>query len=278
MRALAAVILDLLREAMERRWFLALGVAITGVLVVLGLSLRLDVVDGALAATRFFGRPLGTDIQAVDVALRPVYEAAAYIVFYGGLLFGVLACSDFAPSLLAAGRIELLLSLPLRRWQLLVGTFLGVLLLGTLGGLYGAGGLTLLLGIKTGYWTLRPLLTALVGAAAFASVYGVMLTVAVFARSAALSSATGLLVFVAGVVAGFRQELLELYSPGLGRQVFAALTLPLPRISRLAKLSARLATAQAVDGALLARLVLAAVVFGVAALLVGVWRLERRDF
>lgn len=278
MRALLSVVLDLLREALERRWFLALGAGITVALLVLGVSLRLDVVDGALAATRFFGRPVGTDIQAVDVALRPVYLAASYLIFYGGLLFGVLACSDFAPGLLAPGRIELLLSLPVRRWQLLAGTFFGVLLLGAAGALYGAGGLSLLLGMKTGYWTVRPLLVALVASVAFSAVYGVMLAVAVFARSAALSAATGLLVFVAGIVAGYRQELMGLYAAGPGRQVFAAATLPLPRLSTIANLAARLASGQTADGVLLARLLVAAAVFGVGALLVGVWRLERRDF
>ena len=95
-----------------RRWFLALGLAITVILFIMGAALRLDVVDGALAATRLFGRELHTNIRSVDVALRPVFQAASYIVFYGGLLFGILSCADFAPSLLSPGRIEHLLSLP----------------------------------------------------------------------------------------------------------------------------------------------------------------------
>src|SRR5262249_41105822 len=136
-----AVALDLLREAASRRWFLALGGAITLLLAVLGLALQIEVVDGALAATRLFGEVMRTDIQSVDVALRPVFRAAAYVVCYGGLAFGVLACADFAPSLLAPGRIEHLLSLPVRRWELCAGTFLGVMALAVGGAVYGAGGL-----------------------------------------------------------------------------------------------------------------------------------------
>ena len=40
-----AVALDLLREAAARRWFLALGLALTGILMLLLTSLRLEVVD-----------------------------------------------------------------------------------------------------------------------------------------------------------------------------------------------------------------------------------------
>ena len=101
----------------------------TGLLLLLVTSLRLEVVDGALAATRLFGQPLVHDIQSADVALRPVFLAASQLVFWGGLAFGVLSCADFAPALLSPGRIEHLLSLPVRRWELLAGTFLGVLVL-----------------------------------------------------------------------------------------------------------------------------------------------------
>ena len=106
----------------------------------MGLSLRMEVVDGALAATRLFGKLVHHDIQSADVALRPVFKVASYLLYYGGLAFGILACADFGPSLFSPGRIEHLPALPVRRWQLLVGTYLGVLALSLLGALYGAGG------------------------------------------------------------------------------------------------------------------------------------------
>ena len=134
MRAALTVAGDLLREASSRRWFLALGIGITTLLVVLGFALRLEVVDGALAATRLFGKDVGRgDIRSVEVALRYVYRAVAYVLFYGGLAFGIVACSDFGPSLLAPGRIEHLLSLPVRGFELLLSTFLGVLVLSLIG-------------------------------------------------------------------------------------------------------------------------------------------------
>ena len=59
---IATVALDLLRQALSRKWFLGLGIAITLGLGVIGLSLRMDVVDGALAGTPL--APVATFIPA----------------------------------------------------------------------------------------------------------------------------------------------------------------------------------------------------------------------
>jgi Cu-processing system permease protein len=272
------VALDLLREAASRRWFLALGLGITLLLCVVGLTLRMDVIDGALAATRLFGKVVNTDIRSVDVALRPVFRAAAYVIFYGGLAFGIIACADFAPSLLAPGRIEHLLALPVQRWQLLAGTFLGVLVLATAGALYGAGGLALLLAVKTGVWTVRPIMAALIASVTFSAIYGGMLTAALFVRSAALSAATGGALFIAGIVAGYRDRIDTFFVSGAARTGFRAVTWLLPRISTLADASADLAASAAVDRAALASELVGLAVFGLAALSLGISRFEARDF
>jgi len=273
-----AVAMDLLREAASRKWFLALAIGITAVLGILAFALRLDVVDGALAATKFFGQTIRTDIRSADVALRPVFQATAYMIFYGGLVFGIVACADFGPSLLAPGRIEHLLALPLRRSELLAGTFLGVLALSVMGALYGAGGLALILGLKTGVYTVRPVLAALLASVTFAAIYGAMLAVAVVVRSAAISAATGVFLLVAGTIAGNRDKLDSFFEEGIARTIFRAVTLLLPRVSTLANASSDLAGSLPIDGLALASQVAGLSVFGFAALALGVHLFEQKDF
>jgi hypothetical protein len=278
MRPVLGIAGYVLREAASRKFILAFVVGITLVLVVMALSLRIDVVDGALAASRLFGEVLSTDIRAVDVALKPVFQAAAALVFYGGILFGIVSCSDFAPGLLSPGRIEHLLALPLRRWQILAGTFLGVMTLAVGGALYGSGGLVLIFGVKTGFWTVGPLVAALLACVGFAAVYAVMLTTATLVRSAALCAALGGLTLMAGIVAGYRTKLASFIEEGLSRELFKAVTLVLPKLSTVAQASMDLAASTPLEVRSLGMLLAGVGVFGLGVLAVGFWWFEGRDF
>lgn len=269
---------DLIREALARRWFLALGFAITALLGVIAAGLSMEVVDGALSATRLFGDVVDTDIVAADVALRPVFRASAYVIFYGGLAFGILACADFGPELLSPGRIEHLLSLPIGRAALLLGTYCGVLCVIASAALYGAAGMTAILGLKTGVWTPRLLVTAPLGALTFAAIYGVMLSGAVFVRSAALTTLAGGLLFISGIFAGYRAEVALVFEGGLGRAVFEVWSAFIPPVSAIADGAAAISASSPVDLPELSRRVAGTVVFGAAALAVGLWRFERKDF
>lgn len=278
MRTMLAVAADLIREATKRKWFLGLAIAITAVLVTLSLSLRMDVVDGALAATRLFGKLTRGPIQSVDVALRPVFMAVAAVVFYGGSVFGIIACADFAPTLLSPGRIEHLLALPVRRWQLLAGTFLGVLALSLAAALYGSGGLIVLLGVKTGLWTWRPLVAGLLSSVSFAAVYAAMLTASLYARSASVSAAIGFVVFISGIVSGFRYDLIPMFEPGVGRTLFTGYTMLFPRISALAGAAMDIAGYRPLQVHSLWSLLAGMLVFGGGVLTLGIWRFEQKDF
>jgi len=273
-----AIARDLLAEARSRRWVLAFLGGATLLLAAVAFGLRFEVVDGALAATRLFGGDLKSDVRSVDVALRPLFVATSYLVFYCGLVFGVVATADFAPALLAPGRIEPLLALPVRRWQVLAGTFLGVEALVLAAALYGGAGVALLLWLKTGVANAGPLVAAASAAVAFAPIYAAMLTAALGVRSAALSGGAGLLLLVAGVVAGNRAAVAELFQPGASRSVFLGVTSLLPRLSALAKVAAAASESRPVPGGPLLALVAGTLAFALAVLALGVDRFERRDF
>lgn len=278
MRGVLGIAAYVLREAASRKFILAFLLGVTAVLVTISLSLKIEVVDGALAASRLFGEVMNINIRAVDVALKPVFMAASSIVFYGGILFGIVSCSDFAPSLLSPGRIEHLLALPVRRWQVLVGTFVGVMMLAVGGAVYGAGGLWLILGVKTGYWTVGPLIAALLASVAYAAVYAVMLTCATLVRSAALCAAAGGVFLVLGVIAGFRRGIAPVLEEGVSRTGFELLTLFLPRLSSLANASASIAASMPLEQHSLGAVLAGVGLFGMGVLALGLWHFERKDY
>ncbi len=278
MRTTLHVARDLLREALARKWVLGLLIGITFVLALLGLFLRLDVVDGAIAGSKLFGAIISEDIVSTDKAMRPVYMAAAGIGFFGGALFLAIACSDFAPSLLSPGRIEHLLSLPVSRWQLLLGTYLGVLTLSAGCTAYGALGVTVVFGLKTGFWTTSLLAGSLLGVVGFCALYAAMLTTAFFVRSAAASSAVGLLVLVMGIVSSTREKIEDGLEDGVGKVLFHYGVQPFPQLWRLAVQCISLAGDDGFNAAVTWRLVAGALIFSMGMLAVAAWRFERKDF
>lgn len=269
---------DLLREARARRWVLALFAGVTLLLVALGFGLQLEVVDGALAAARLFGGVMDRSIRPADVALRPLFQASSAIVFYAGLLLGIIACADFGPSLLAPGRIEHLLALPVRRSELLVGTFAGVLALVLLGSLYGGAGLALMIWVKAGVFNAGPLFAAALAAIAFSALYAAMILAAVAVRSAAVSAAAGLAVYVTSVIAGKRAVLGQLFAPGIRRSVFLAATAPFPRLTALGDAALAVADGQPLGWAQLAGLLLGTALFSAGVLALAVALFERKDY
>src|SRR5262249_18395959 len=83
------------------------------------------------------------------------------------------------------------LSLPVRRWELLAGTFLGVLALALAGAVYASAGLVLVLGGKTGVWTGWPVVSAGLAALAFGGVYVGVVALAVWGAQPGLCGAGG---------------------------------------------------------------------------------------
>ncbi len=278
MTQLLRVAVDLLFEASRRKWFLALFGAITVVLLLLGFFLQLDVVDGAISGSKLFGSVLFDDIVTTNRVFAALYQVVAYVSFYGGACFLAIACSDFAPELFSPGRIEHLLSLPVARWQLLFGTYLGVLTLSAASALYGATGLTVLVGLKTGLWNPNLLFSSAIALAGFVALYAVMLSSTLFVRSAAVSGLAAAVVLVVGILASFRDAIAAAIDPGIGRTLFSWLVLPFPRLGSLATVSAQVAAGGAIQWPVLARLTGGCVLFAAALLFVAQWRFENKDF
>lgn len=276
MRNTLRVAIELLYEALHRRWLLSIFVLLSLAGVVLAFTLKMDVDGGLLAGASFFGVRTELPLQASDVALRPLLVSLCYGSFFLGVPFGAFACADFAPTLLAPGRIEHLLSLPVRRGQWLAGTYLGVLLVALLCAGYAALILTVLVGVKAGVWSPLLLAGALGSCVAFASVYGAMLASAVLVRSSGLSAAIGVGLFFAGNLLT-RPGAATLFDEGWKRTLFLAAVAPLPRLWGVAEIGPALSGLVAFDASLL-RTALGTLLFGVACVMLALWQFERRDY
>lgn len=225
---------DVVVEAFARRFMIGIFAIITLGLLTLTAALDLDVVQGSLAAGRLFGMNLGNPLLAPDLALSQFFALAAYPIFYMGLIFGVVASAGIAVTLLAPGRVELLLSLPLRRSDLVLGIFLGVVLLNALSLAFAVGGLALVLFFKLGVVSPAPAAGALMALFGFMPLYAVMLLATTLIRAANVSTGSGTLFIFLASITSRREEFLALFQPGLRKEIIAFFIAPLPRLHLLA--------------------------------------------
>jgi ABC-2 type transport system permease protein len=227
----------------------------TLVWVMLAFALNLDIVEGSLAGLRIFGAEatpsevvrdpdtgeVVTDPASGD-ALREIFSLERIVVevervvavlsYWAGILLALFATASLLPSLLAPGRIDLLLSKPISRARLLGGHLLGVFLTMLVVAVYLFGMVWLVMSWKTGIWRPHFFQAMLLVVGMFGVMYSVVALIGVTARSAplALLVAYGLM-FASWILAAKDQLVPQIKPPW--RQVFLGFYHVLPNFGEV---------------------------------------------
>src|SRR6185436_21032642 len=176
-----ALVRDTFREAFARKIFWGFFGCATAIILFFIFLMRIDVVEGALATISLFGK----ESRAQDVVslVRNVHGALAAFLYGFGLFLAVFASAGLIPTIFEPGRIELLLSKPVRRYHILLGRYLGNLLVIAFNMLYLVLSVWLILGIKTGIWTPQFLYSIALAIFVFAVLLTIVLVIAVLSES-----------------------------------------------------------------------------------------------
>lgn len=238
---------DVVREAIFSKYLIVLfGIIFLG-LVALALSLDLEVVDGMISAGKLFGGSIiGGAPMAAGQLLQSVLPVIVYMVSFLGCIFMIIAVADIAPRVLQPGRVELTLSLPIRRHELVVGIYLGVLFIAASATLFGIGGASAVLFFKLRLVSAAPFVGALTALVGFLAIYGAMLASSAVARSPALAAGFGFLIFGCGLATSDRRLVLSLMKSGVTRELAALVMGPLPRLKTLADIGGEYAAGSAI--------------------------------
>jgi ABC-type transport system involved in multi-copper enzyme maturation permease subunit len=283
MRPLYGLLMLTFRELWAKRIVLGLFLISSLVLLVITFALNLDVVEGSLEGLRLFGEEASPDpeqggpsggqlsLSRVVIAVESIVAGAAYWV---GILLALFASSGLFADLQAPGRVELMLSKPIGRLQVLVGHVLGVWAAISALTLYLMGGTWLIMSLKSGVWNPRFLVSTLLVIGMFAVMYGAVMLMNVWTGSTALTLIVAYgLIFVSLVLAG-AGEIAPFLGP-VGEPVFWGLYHVLPNFTEVTTLVTALAKDQPVSSwyPLLSSLLFGAAAYGLTGLL-----FVRRDF
>lgn len=233
---MTGILLLTLRELSARKVVVGLFVVATVVWLALALALQLDVVDGSLAGARILGedaldgevynddgllvddagnvvlddegnpQPLQDEFPFGSTLLESfVFGAQAFVsgaAYWVGILLALFATGGLVASLTERGQVDVLLTKPLSRHQVLAGRLAGVGLVMFALLVYLFGAVWLVMSLKSGLWNPRFLLAIPVVFGMFAAVYGVVALAGVWSGSGPLSMITVLgLLFVTLILA-----------------------------------------------------------------------------
>ncbi len=177
------------RELWSRR--VVVGLFVLSTLVWLLLAYALDF-EPALPAG--MAEEFGPDGPSREFLMQRLVDARAGVIaglsYWGSILLALFAVVPLFGSFTAAGHAELLLAKPMSRAQLFAGHVAGVLALMLLLATYLIGAVWLVIGLKTGIWVFRFLLTIPLLVGVFGALYAAVTLVQIATNSVAVGLLT----------------------------------------------------------------------------------------
>jgi len=177
-----AIVKSTIREAFSRKILLSLFILFSLIVLLIAAAINLNAVEGIpslLQAQQDF------DYRAfiVKIELMMISQPSFLIIM---LLF-IIMSSSFIPSLLQKGNIELTLSKPVSRTELILGKFVGGVIIVFLALAYLIILVWLIISFKTGIWHFAFLQSILWYTLIFAILYSLVILTGVITRSTILS-------------------------------------------------------------------------------------------
>jgi ABC-type transport system involved in multi-copper enzyme maturation permease subunit len=227
LRVQAALIADTFQEARARWLFWGLFGLSTLLIVIFLFVLKIDLVQGAvsLLGIERTTSPLYDVRRFVNIS----YSWVSIVLYIWGTFLAIFASSGLIPSVLEPGRIALLLSKPIHRTTLLVGRYIGNLLVVILNHVYLIASIWLIIGWKTHIWEPRFLLAIPISVFIFAVLLTVVVFIGVISESAALSTMVAVALMLISAILAQRQIVVKLLSYEWSRQLWLALYWALPK-------------------------------------------------
>jgi hypothetical protein len=266
-----------IRELAAKATLYVLAGISTLMLIFAALAIGADSTADGMSIT-FFGKPASPPVTHDTLAdLAGKLEAGfAGGLFFGVVVFGVFGTAGVIPDALEKGTVDLYLSKPIARWQLLLGKYLGSVAVIFLNILYFIGGLWLIVGVKVGVWNTQFLLSAFLLTYVFASLYAVVAFFGVVSRNMAIAIIAGILYLLlgAGPLEGRQTGLYLLSESGIYRGILDGLYYVFPQIPAMESGAIHLISGEQAQLTPFAQSLLSAGgILGVAA-----WLLHRKDF
>jgi ABC-type transport system involved in multi-copper enzyme maturation permease subunit len=268
-----ALIIDTFREAMARRIFWGLFGLTALILLFFLLVMRIDVVEGAVATMTLFGNTSrATDLTKI---VNSSYAAVAAFLYSVGMFLAVFASAGLIPSVLEPGRIELILSKPITRAHLLLGRYVGNVLVVAVNIVVLVLGAWTIFGAKTGIWKVEFLITIPATLFIFSVLLAVVVLVGVLFESTAVSTMVPVVMMILSPILAQDETARKLLSSEWSRALWRGLYWTLPKVFDTGRMTLNIVLR---DGSVSWWPIWTSGLFAIVVMACALWRFEQRDF
>ncbi|MBN1448244.1 MAG: ABC transporter permease subunit [Bacteroidetes bacterium] len=243
---LLAIIEHTLREGLARKTIIGFFVISSFFLVVAVLTAIF------IPSTLELGNPQ-TGQETIDLmnnqeVIRQVQALLAGFINFAALLLSIFATASIIPNTLEKGSIDLLLSKPVSRNEILFGKFIGSLLIVILNVGYYIIGMWLIFGVRTGFWNTGFLAVTLSITFTFLVLYAPMMVIGISSRSSALTIIIlYVFLFLISPILETREIIAQVASNDTVKHILDVLYYPLPKPDALGLVSRSLVMGETFD-------------------------------
>jgi len=224
------IIKNTFREALAKKIFIGYYIFYAIVVLLMLFAVNLDTVEGVISLT---------DIkQSVHLVEKGFLDISwALIVF-----FSLISTASFIPSMLEKGTIDLLISKPVSRFNILLSKYLGAVLFMFISMVFLLGSIWFILSAKSGYWDYQFLLAIPLITLAFAVMYSINIYIGLATQSTIISILVNFfMIFVLCPILSVREGLIFTFVQSSGAQfVFNFFYWVLPKPGEIKDIAASL--------------------------------------
>jgi ABC-type transport system involved in multi-copper enzyme maturation permease subunit len=227
----SALISDTFQEARARWLFWGLFGLSTLLILLFLFALKIDLVEGAVSLMGFESTARHIDIHRF---VTSSYSWVSVFLYIWGTFLAIFASSGLIPSVLEPGRISLLLAKPITRPMLLLGRYVGNVLVVASNHIYLICSIWIVIGLKTHIWEARFLLSIASSLFIFAVLLCLVVLVGVISESSALSVMVAVAFMLISTILAQRQIVVKLLSSEWSRELWQGLYWIVPKVYDLA--------------------------------------------
>jgi ABC-type transport system involved in multi-copper enzyme maturation permease subunit len=284
MRALAASVEEVFREAAARWTLIAYFSLSTLFILLFAFAVNLDIVDGALAGAKLFGEEVQVggsrvDLDRLVLGFEGGFSAFLYLV---GIFLAVFATAHLVPRMQEKGTIDLYLSRPIGRVRFLLSRYAAGLALAAANVIYLVGTIWLVVIAKTGVVHPRFPLAASVILLVIAVLMAFSFLIGVVTSSTGVSIMTTYGIFFFAAVLSGHTHIAAAVSKEWQAKLVDTLYWIFPKTAELAQATVALVAAGQVPEKIARTLTLApfltTAAFGAGCLALAAWLFRRKDF